>query len=375
MSFLLSTIQGKRAIGETGVKALKKGKKAKNVLGRASMHSANIRGLRQGRGSKTFDSMKNKKKNNPHRAGGHGEMGKESSLKITNRVHKTYSDMKKAASLKDQLTNAAVATGVTVGGTALVRGASKLKKKLDTEKQWKRLKERRPELTSTQKDRENFEVLQDFSPDIASNITTLETYMDRVNRQDMIPHEFVGDLANTQRTVDQGSLGRQLEEAAPRSALKGMDMGQRSHQFGQKQDLEREKFDASKSQFEDKHRENKRQFGLKHKLDRRRAADSIMGTSMDELRLREQGVSPRDLYQARDRTRRSQDSIMRKMSNLQSFRESSATEEQVNEIDSIEPITEYVKKPSEKFEKKPFSDVKTRLKTAMLKVDEEANHV
>jgi hypothetical protein len=97
----------------------------------------------------------------------------------------------------------AAASAAVSGG---IYGANKLHKNIKTENMWKELKNRRPDLTKTRKDRENFGVLKQFSPDVASNITTLESYMERMKHQMMTPHEFVGDLTKIQK--DRSSLSR-----------------------------------------------------------------------------------------------------------------------------------------------------------------------
>lgn len=88
--------------------------------------------------------------------------------------------------------------GAVMGLVAATRGAGRLYENMKTERVWKRLQQERPELTRTKKDRRNFEVLQQFSPDIASNITTAESYMERMKNAPMVPHEFVRDLKDVQ---------------------------------------------------------------------------------------------------------------------------------------------------------------------------------
>lgn len=112
----------------------------------------------------------------------------------------------------------------SAGVSGAIYGANKLHKNIKTENMWKELKRRRPDLTGGQKDRENFEVLKQFSPDIASNITTLESYMERMKHQMMTPHEFVGDLTKIQK--DRSSIGRSgdFADSAGKSMGSGIEM-------------------------------------------------------------------------------------------------------------------------------------------------------
>lgn len=287
---MIMKAMGGKVLGKGGMKALGGAAKAGNAASQTAGGANQIQSARQGNNNMN-QSFNNKK--TPQL-----QQQQQNLTKVSHRVHKTYDDMKKIASFGESVGKGIGYAGATAlgaaGAGALVRGASNMKKKMDTEKMWDKLKDRRPDLTKTEKDRENFEVLQQFSPSIASNITTLETYMDRVKRQNMMPHEFVSDLTSAQKDIDQGSFGRNVEDGIPRSVQKGMEMGQKD--------------------------------------------------------------------------------TMRKNSSLNSFR-IPPTEKRTNELDSIEPINQYVKRPKGEFKKSPFSDTRTRLKTAMLKVDREIGNV
>lgn len=106
------------------------------------------------------------------------------------------------------------AAGV-MGLVAATRGAGKLYDKMKTERVWKRIQQERPELTRAQKDRRNFEVLQKFSPDIATNITTATSYLERMKNAPMVPHEFVRDLKDVQSKGN--SLQYQLADTASKT--------------------------------------------------------------------------------------------------------------------------------------------------------------
>ena len=125
------------------------------------------------------------------------------------------------ASFRDNLAQG-VARGLAstaVAGVALagIAGASRLHSKMETEAVWNKLRKENPQLASTSQDRENFEVLQKFSPDIASNITTARSYMQRMKHTNMTPHEFVKDLANIQNVRNKDYTGRMLMDVASRT--------------------------------------------------------------------------------------------------------------------------------------------------------------
>lgn len=134
----------------------------------------------------------------------------------------------------------------TASVMAGVHGANKLYQKVKTERIWNRLKEEHPELTSSPKDRENFEVLQQFSPDIASNIATARTYMGRLKHTGMAPHEFVKDIANIQSTTSRDSFGGHMIDVAKGSRF---DMGA-SDDAAARLQFQKEKMDMDKSRFE-----------------------------------------------------------------------------------------------------------------------------
>lgn len=210
------------------------GAAAQPIAGKANI-SAQRKGSAQSinRGGKTVKPPK------PPRPPENPEMPK-----LSHRIHKTYEDMlkmEKRASFGGRFVDgAAFAGAATLGGAAIggaIYGAGKIHSKMQTEKVWKELQRRRPDLTKTQKDRENFEVVQKFSPDIASNITTLESYMERINAQMMMPHEFVGDLADIQKTRDDKSFSRGLGEYGMKSFGEGMKAASQNRIGGPSGDL------------------------------------------------------------------------------------------------------------------------------------------
>lgn len=143
---------------------------------------------------------------------------------------------------KSGLAGVAATASVLAG----VHGANKLYQKVKTERIWNRLKEEHPELTSSPKDRENFEVLQQFSPDIASNIATARTYMGRLKHTGMAPHEFIKDIANIQNTTSRDSFGGHMIDVAKGSRF---DMGA-SDDAATRLQFQKDKMDMDKARFE-----------------------------------------------------------------------------------------------------------------------------
>lgn len=144
-------------------------------------------------------------------------------------ARKTYSEMqtleKRALSqnAKNLAIGTAIGAGVPMALTMGVRGAGKLHNKIQTERIWKKLKKENPSLTRDPKAREHFEVMQKFNPDVASNITTARSFMERMQQTRMVPHEFVGDLVRTHKARHDMGIGRALEDVAGRSVGTGMD--------------------------------------------------------------------------------------------------------------------------------------------------------
>lgn len=113
--------------------------------------------------------------------------------------------LKKEASIGRTLGNAALGTVAMTGtGMALTGGISAARnmlKKRKTEKVWDKLKKNNPRLAGNS-GRENFEVLQQFSPDLATNEAVARSYLQRANQYNMTPHEFVKDLTGVQKSID-----------------------------------------------------------------------------------------------------------------------------------------------------------------------------
>jgi len=134
--------------------------------------------------------------------------------------HSSPNSGRPKTSMGDAYLKGLAATGATMSVIGAVAGGLKIKKKMETERVWKRLKEDAPELASTPKDRENFEVLQQFAPDLASNITTARSYMQRMKHTNMTPHEFIKDLSGISKTRHEVSVGRALQRSAESSKFR-----------------------------------------------------------------------------------------------------------------------------------------------------------
>lgn len=125
---------------------------------------------------------------------------------------------KKTASYKEDYLKGLASAGALASVALGVAGARKLHSKMETESVWRDLVKENPSLANDSRARENFEVLQRFSPDIASNITTARSYMERMSHTNMTPHEFVKDLAGIQKSKeDTGGVGRSIQLAASRA--------------------------------------------------------------------------------------------------------------------------------------------------------------
>lgn len=133
-------------------------------------------------------------------------------------VRKAYEEMKELEkeaelNLKDSIKHHAANVGVGLAMTAAAHAGSKLYNKVTTERVWKKVIERNPEL-DTPDAREHFEVLQQFSPAVASNPTTARSYLQRTMHTGMMPHEFVKDLVNLQDIKDKGGFGATAKDVA-----------------------------------------------------------------------------------------------------------------------------------------------------------------
>jgi len=148
---------------------------------------------------------------------------------------------------------------------------------------------------TSKKDRENFEVLQQFSPDIASNIATARSYMTRMKHTSMTPHEFVRDLANVHQITDRSSFGNRLEDVALNSRFDFAG----DADGAERMDLERGKLEFQKTKHKEDQKLREEQFSMQQKL---RDKQFSHQEKLDRERLR---ISKRQLGQQRKRDRQS----------------------------------------------------------------------
>lgn len=164
--------------------------------------------------------------------------------------------------------------GAVMGLVAATRGAGKLYDKIKTERVWKRLQQERPELTRTKKDRRNFEVLQQFSPDIASNITTSTSYLERMKNAPMVPHEFVRDLRDVQSKGN--NLQYQLADTASKAKF---DFGA-TGDFNRQMKMRAQELGARAQQHDKTHKQKERHH--RESLKQRRAESYLRGMKEPE---------------------------------------------------------------------------------------------
>jgi hypothetical protein len=119
------------------------------------------------------------------------------------KLNKTFNRMEELSKNASD-TNWKQIAGMTAMGTVIpiaigagIHGAKKTHNHFKAESVWKKLKKEDPSI-DTSRDRENFEVLKQFGSGLAHNKTTARSFLDRTRNTYTMPHEFVGDLVNTQ---------------------------------------------------------------------------------------------------------------------------------------------------------------------------------
>lgn len=167
-------------------------------------------------------------------------------LKDRNVRFKPFKNMNKQASVPKHLAMAygtglagAAATGTLAVGAY---GASKLYDKLKSERIWWQLKKENPELTKGKKAREDFEALQHFSPEVASNISSARSFLKRTSQTDILPHEFVKDLSNMQDNMSRRGLRSGLKDIARNSRF-DFSVDERAAAARDALDLKKKEFD------------------------------------------------------------------------------------------------------------------------------------
>lgn len=130
-------------------------------------------------------------------------------------------------------------TGVgMMGAGAAIGAASRAAKKgvnrFKTKKVWNEIKQENPDVANKRGEK-LFSVLVDYAPDLATNKEVASSYLQRAQRMQMTPHEFVKDLVNIQSDIDRGSgqdENIQKTLGSGMQAARGVqDFNQRGSQF------------------------------------------------------------------------------------------------------------------------------------------------
>jgi hypothetical protein len=165
------------------------------------------------------------------------------------RIHDTYRSMielEKHASWSDHAKSHAIGAGtnLAIAGAAgaLFAGGKHLYSRMKSRDAWNKIKKNNPDFNNPQ-DRENFEVLESFAPDLAAHPVTARSYLERARRTGgLMPHEFVGDLVKIQRERDASSLGGRMSQdvsSAVNSGAQYASLMQRDRDFQKKGSLRR----------------------------------------------------------------------------------------------------------------------------------------
>jgi len=158
------------------------------------------------------------------------------------------SDFSKQASLSQTVQTAMALTAATAGVGAGIKLIGKGADRLKSEVVWNKLKKQDPTLAKDPVAREHFEVLQQFSPSIASNKTTARSFLDRTRRLGVMPHEMVDQLAGTEDRLSRGSSVNMAINALPSSMSTASNIvsSQRSHDLNVDQSKRRAKMEGVK---------------------------------------------------------------------------------------------------------------------------------
>lgn len=166
---------------------------------------------------------------------------------------KQMSDLMKEAEVPwGEMKNRALVAGAgTLGALGLgagVRKAGDWMRGHKAEKNWESVTKENPDLAEGEKAREHFDVLKQFAPDLATNPSTTRSFLTRMQRTGMAPHEFVNNLTDTQNKVERNRLSQNLAEDAGSALQTGLQMSQqvgsiqdhqqRQEHHEEKQDLE-----------------------------------------------------------------------------------------------------------------------------------------
>jgi len=155
------------------------------------------------------------------------------------------SRFEKQASIGETVATAMALTAATAGVGAGIKAIGRRFDRHKSEAVWQRLKKDDPTLSKDPVAREHFEVLQQFSPSIASNRTTARSFLDRTRRLGVMPHEMVDQLAGTEDRLSRGGTMNMALGALPSnmSTASNLVSSQRSHRFNVEQAKGRAKAD------------------------------------------------------------------------------------------------------------------------------------
>jgi hypothetical protein len=122
--------------------------------------------------------------------------------------------------IRDPLIAGAATVGLGLTLMAGVHGARKLNQKLKADATWKELQRRHPEITRTQKDKDNFEILKQYAPGLAANKDVAYSYLLRVKQTGMVPHEFIQDLVKIQKEQSVGGFAQTASDFGPKNIFR-----------------------------------------------------------------------------------------------------------------------------------------------------------
>jgi hypothetical protein len=170
--------------------------------------------------SKPFNAMQ-KGKALQGQAGQFGQAQDRNMPKMAklNRTFDKMMELEKEATTtwKDIAIGTAIATAVPIAIGAGYSGSKKVMDHMHAKHTWNQLRKEDPSIDNA-RDRENFQVLKQFGAGLAHNKTTARSFLDRTRNTYMMPHEFVGDLINTQDKLNRDGV-IQASNALGSSAL------------------------------------------------------------------------------------------------------------------------------------------------------------
>lgn len=157
-------------------------------------------------------------------------MGKSGNLDedAKERLEETFDQMrglvKEAEGMGDWKKPVAIGALSAVGATgakAGIKGLGNLMRSRKAENVWGELQEEHPDLAN-EDTREHFEVVKQFAPDLATNPSTARSFLKRMKRTGMAPHEFVDRLTQTQGNIERGRMSGDIADEASSALSKNL---------------------------------------------------------------------------------------------------------------------------------------------------------